>query len=83
MSDQRIERKIGSLLWTFISMHPDCTRNDIYAEYEIFGTKELKRVLKKFDGLHWNCTKTVSHLGYKDYRTEYRYIIKSSDFNKR
>ena len=80
--DRKIERTIGMLAWEHISKHPNCTRNDLYAQLEMFSTKQIKRVLKKYEGQYWTCRKIVEHRGYKDYVTTYFYqLVPNSDFN--
>ena len=73
MDDKNI-RAIGMLLWNYISGHPDCTRKDMYAEFNVFAPKEIRKVLKLYDGIHWNSSKIV-RLTEDGYRTTYHYRL--------
>ena len=78
--DRKVQRNIGWITWNYIANHPNCTRNDLYAELELFGTKEVKRVLKKSEGIYWLVRKVVK-LTEDGYRTSYFYnLVPDSKF---
>ena len=72
--DDNTVRAIGSLLWNYISKHPDCTRKDMYEELSLFTPKQIRKVLKLYEGSHWNSSKIV-RLTEDGYRTTYHYRL--------
>ncbi len=82
-NDRKLDRAIGMMAWEAIKAQPDITRNELYEKLGVFSTKQIKRVLKPYEGIHWNVRKEVAQRGYSDYVTTYRYrLIDGSDFNK-